>query len=201
MECSSLLVPPPGFDDPVLPKNTERSLGPGILKQHYQIEKDGTVTVEWHFDSGKARYTPAELKDLRQAVHAFYKSDVPRVTFHQKAAALLAQGKARQALKAYSDLIQLHPNEGLHHVQMANALLAAGFGEEAEIGVVGDDFGAGEGGVRQGLVTNAEDGVPGFAKEEVGEKGPVGETAGEDAVGRFGEEFERAGEAFQIACE
>jgi tetratricopeptide (TPR) repeat protein/transglutaminase-like putative cysteine protease len=126
-----MIVPPPGFDDPVLPKDAERSLGPAKLTQHYQLEKDGTVSAVWHFDSGKARYTPAELKALRQAVHAFYNSDVPTVTFHQKAAALLAQGKAREALKSYSDLIQLHPNEGLHHVQMANALLSAGFGEEA----------------------------------------------------------------------
>jgi tetratricopeptide (TPR) repeat protein len=125
------IVPPPGFDDPGLPKDAEIPLGPARLTQHYRLEKDGTVSAVWHFDSGKARYTPAELKALRQAVHAFHNSDVPTVAFHQKAAALLAQGKAREALKAYSDLIRLHPNEGLHHVQMANALLDAGFGDEA----------------------------------------------------------------------
>lgn len=125
------IVPPVGFDNPVLPKDTETPLGPAKLTQHYQVEKDGTVSVAVHFDSGKARYTPAEFKALRQAFHSFYNSDLPTVTFHQKGAELLAQGKAREALKAYSDLIQLHPNEGLHHVQMANALLAAGFGEEA----------------------------------------------------------------------
>jgi len=125
------IIPPPGFEPPVLPQDVERQLGPAKLVQHYTLEKDATVRVDWHFDSGKARYTPAELKELRQAVHQLTNADVPTIDFHQKGAVLLSQGKAREALKVFSDLIQAHPGEALHHVQMANALLAAGFGEEA----------------------------------------------------------------------
>ncbi len=125
------ILPPPGFDAPVLPKDGEQSLGPGKLTQHYALETSGAVTAVWRFDSGKARYSPAELKALRQAVHTLNNANAVLISFPQKGAALLAQGKAREALASYADLVKLHPNEALHHIQIAYALLSAGFGEEA----------------------------------------------------------------------
>jgi len=125
------IIPPPGFDAPVLPKDVEQSLGPARFTQHYSLEADGGVSAVLRFDSVKARYSPSELKALKQAAHTLGKADPIMISFPQKGAALLAQGKAREALASYSDLIKLHPSEALHHIQMANALLAAGFGEEA----------------------------------------------------------------------
>ena len=125
------IVPPPAFDAPVLPKEREQAIGPAQLSSHYSMEADGAVSAIFRFSSVKARYTPAELKALRQAAHALGNADAIMINFPQKGAALLAAGKAREALASYADLIKLHPSEGLHHVQMANALLAAGFGEEA----------------------------------------------------------------------
>jgi tetratricopeptide (TPR) repeat protein len=125
------IQPPPGFDAPVLPKDVEQPLGPGKLAQHYQVETSGAVTAVWRFDSGKSRYSPAELKALEQAVHTLLNANAVIISFPQKGAALLAQGKAREALAAYADLVKLHPNEAVHHIQIANALLGAGFGEEA----------------------------------------------------------------------
>ncbi len=125
------ILPPPGFDAPVLPKDVEQSFGPGKLTQHYALETSGAVTAVWRFDSGKARYSPAELKALQQAAHTLNNSSAVLITFPQKGAALLAQGKARDALASYSDLVKLHPNEALHHIQISRALLDAGFGEEA----------------------------------------------------------------------
>jgi len=125
------IVPPPAFDAPVLPKDSEQAIGPGKLTSHYSIEADGSVSAVLRFSSVKPRYTPAELKALRQAAHALGSADAIIVTFPQKGAALLAAGKAKEALVSYTEMIKLHPREGLHHIQMANALLAAGFGEEA----------------------------------------------------------------------
>jgi tetratricopeptide (TPR) repeat protein len=125
------IVPPPGFDAPALPKDTEQAIGPGKLSTHYSVEADGSVSAFLRFSSVKARYTPAELKALRQAAHAVGSADAIIISFPQKGAALLAAGKARDALASYAEMIKLHPSEGLHHIQMANALLAAGFGEEA----------------------------------------------------------------------
>jgi hypothetical protein len=112
------ILPPPGFDAPVLPKDVEQPLGPAKLTQHYELGTGGAVTAVWRFDSGKARYSPSELKALRQAVHTLNNSSAVLITFPQKGAALLAQ-------------VKLHPNEALHHIQIARALLDAGFGEEA----------------------------------------------------------------------
>jgi tetratricopeptide (TPR) repeat protein len=125
------ILVPAGFNSPVLPKDTEQPLGPGKLTQHYEIAKDGSITAVWRFDSGKSRYTPAELKALQQAVHALNNSNPVIITLPQEGAALLAQGKAREALASYAGLVKLHPSEALHHIQIANALLTAGFGEEA----------------------------------------------------------------------
>ena len=44
---------------------------------------------------------------------------------------LLNQGKIREALKSYRDLMALHPKEAVHHLQLAKAFLAAGLGETA----------------------------------------------------------------------
>jgi|HubBroStandDraft_1064217.scaffolds.fasta_scaffold00030_14 predicted Zn-dependent protease len=125
------IVAPPGFDAPVLPKDVDQSLGPGKLTQHYDVGTNGEVTAVWRFDSGKARYSPAELKALQQAVHTLTNANAVLISFPQKGSVLLAQGKAREALAAYADLVKLHPSEAIHHIQIANALLGAGFGEEA----------------------------------------------------------------------
>jgi len=125
------IVPPVGFDAPVLPKDSEQALGPAKLTQHYALQGDGSVTAVLRFESGKARYSPGELKAFQQAAHALDRADAILIAFPQTGATLLAQGKAREALASYEALIKRHPTEGLHHIQMANALLAAGFGEEA----------------------------------------------------------------------
>lgn len=125
------IVPPPGFNAPTLPKDVEQALGPGKLSQHYEAGSNGTVSATWRFDSVKERYSPAELKALRQAVHTLTQSNAVLISFPQRGAALLAQGKSREALAAYADLVKLHPNEAVHHIQIAYALLGAGFGEEA----------------------------------------------------------------------
>ena len=130
-EWNYTIVPPPGFDVPVLPKDVDQSIGPARFTQHYALSTDGSVRAVWRFDSVKARYTPDELKALEQGIHKLSRADAIIISFPQKGAALLALGKAREALAAYADLIKLHPNEALHHIQMANTLLAAGFGEEA----------------------------------------------------------------------
>jgi tetratricopeptide (TPR) repeat protein len=126
-----VISPPPGFNSPVLPKDVEQSLGPAKLTQHYEVEKSGAVVALWRFDSVKSRYSAGELKALQQSVHTLINSNAIVINFPQKGSDLLAQGKPREALDSYNDLIKLHPNEAIHHIQIAYALLAGGFGEEA----------------------------------------------------------------------
>jgi tetratricopeptide (TPR) repeat protein len=125
------VTPPPGFESPTLPKDDEVKFGPARLTRHYHLEKDGSVTGRWLFSSVKARMSPAELKEFRQSLYTFERRDMTSISFKQKGAALLAEGRNKEALAAYRELINLHPSEALHHLQMANALLEAGFGEAA----------------------------------------------------------------------
>jgi transglutaminase-like putative cysteine protease len=125
------IVPPPGSGAPVLPKNSEQNIGPAKLAQQYKVESDGTVTAIWRFDSVKARYTPAELQALRRDAHSFLNADAVFINIPQQGAALLAEGKSREALAAYTELAKLHSDKAIYRVRVAKVLLAAGFGEEA----------------------------------------------------------------------
>jgi Flp pilus assembly protein TadD len=53
------------------------------------------------------------------------------IYFEPVASALLREGKVREALESYRNLIALHPKEAVHHLQIAETLLAAGMGEAA----------------------------------------------------------------------
>ncbi len=53
------------------------------------------------------------------------------IYFEPLGQSLLNQGKVREALQSYRDLIAKHPKEAVHHLQIAEALLAAGMGEAA----------------------------------------------------------------------
>jgi tetratricopeptide (TPR) repeat protein len=130
------IVPPLGFEASTLPKNDEMEFGPGRLQRSYQMEKDGAVTVVWRFTSMQARMTPAELTALRKAVVAFGNQDMTVINFHHQAVALLAAGKPREALASYQKLAALHPNEALHHLQIALTLLEGGLGEPARAEVL-----------------------------------------------------------------
>jgi len=125
------IVPPPGFAVRALPEKQERKLGPAILTENYQVEKDGTVTAVLRFDTVKRRYTAEEAKALGKAVQQLNKSAAVMINLEHKAYALLQAGKVREALVEYEALTKLHPKEALHRIQRANALLDAGLAESA----------------------------------------------------------------------
>lgn len=125
------IVPPPGFNHPELPKDVTRAIGPGLLQQQYRLRADGSVDVVWRFDSVKARYTPAELQGLERDARELMKLDSISLTFYETGAALLTQGKHREALAYYSDLIRRNPHKAIYHLYRADALRGAGLGDEA----------------------------------------------------------------------
>jgi tetratricopeptide (TPR) repeat protein len=124
------IIPPPGFGPPTMPQDREVKLGPAVLTQKYRTESDGSASVVFRFDSGKARYSLEELKALRQALNAT-SADAVIIRFPQTGAAQLAAGNVREALATYQALIKQHPAESIHHLQFANALMVAGFGDQA----------------------------------------------------------------------
>jgi tetratricopeptide (TPR) repeat protein len=125
------ITPPEGFLLRTLPEDKTTQMGPAKLTQHYESDPNGVVTAVLRFSTVKPRYTVDEALALRDAVLAGYKQDMVMVLFDQAGAKLLAAGKTREALSADQALIDHHPAEALHHVQMAYALLEAGLGDRA----------------------------------------------------------------------
>ena len=125
------IVPPAGFIPKELPKDARIAVGPALLSEEFSADKSGTVMAHLTFDSVKRRYTVAEATELRNKVAELLAGTAVLVNFEPAGEALLHEGKVREALAAYRGLVALHPNEAVHHLQVANVLLEAGMGEAA----------------------------------------------------------------------
>src|SRR5690348_10442788 len=124
------IVAPAGYKLRALPQNKEEQVGTGRFTQQYTVNTDGTVVqAVLRFESGKSRLTVAEAKALRDAVVKAQKSDPIFVSFDSVGQSLIASGKVKEGLASYQQLIQMHPKEALHRVQLARALLSVGLGE------------------------------------------------------------------------
>ena len=125
------IVPPTGFIPKDLPRDIRIPVGPALLTEEFSREKGGIVTAHLTFDSVKRRYTVAEATELRNKVAELLAGAAIFVNFETEGAALLHEGKVKEALAAYRSLVALRPNEAVHHLQVANVLLEAGMGEAA----------------------------------------------------------------------
>jgi tetratricopeptide (TPR) repeat protein len=73
----------------------------------------------------------AEANAVRDKVVDLPDGPAITISFEPKGEMLLREGKVREALASYRALVALHPNEAVHHLQIANVLLEAGMGEAA----------------------------------------------------------------------
>lgn len=122
---------PPGFRLRQLPESKEEKLGPATLSMKFAADGERRVTGELRFTLSKRRFSAAEGFALRDAVVEFAKRKAILISFDQIGETDLASGKVREALVEFADLQKLHPNESLHALQTARALLAAGAGTAA----------------------------------------------------------------------
>lgn len=128
-EAEYRIVPPPGFVAAgPLPEKAESRWGPASFSQELSVADDGTVTARYVFDTGSGRFSPAEVEGLAAGLRALAAGDDPVISFELKAAQLFVAGKRKEAFAEYQRLIALHPKEARHHLQLAAALLDAGFG-------------------------------------------------------------------------
>ncbi len=130
-ELNYQLIPPAGFIPKELPKDTTIALGPAQLAESFSIGKDGAVLAHLVFDTMKRRYTVAEATALRNEVADLINGPAILINFEPQGAALLRDGKVKEALASYRALIAQNPNSAVHHLQVANVLLEAGMGEAA----------------------------------------------------------------------
>lgn len=125
------IIPPPGFAANRLPDARDQQIGPARLTETFQENADGTVDARIRFDTGPRRITAEQAADLRAGIIALNKEKAVMVTFHQIGEAELTAGKVVEALTQFRSLVAMHPNEALHHDQIARAFLSGGMGELA----------------------------------------------------------------------
>jgi len=125
------VTPPHGFTLDSPPGDETMSLGPARFSARYRAEKTGELSAEFTFDTGKGRFTPAELEAFTAAMKKLLESPTPTVTFHQLAAAAAKAGNVRLALAEARRLDHDHPGTALHASQLAELYLQAGLGSAA----------------------------------------------------------------------
>lgn len=125
------IAPPLGFRPKPLPPNATLSLGPALLTEEFSADKDGVVHATIRFDTVKRRLSVSEAHDMRDKISQVREGSAIFIYFEPVAQALLNEGKVRESFQAYRDLIAFRPNDAVHHLQMAQALLAAGMGQAA----------------------------------------------------------------------
>jgi len=106
-------------------------VGPALLTESFSTSKDGEVLAHFAFDTVKRRYTVAEATALRNEIADLIDGPAILINFEPQGAALLRDGKVKEALASYRALIAQNPNSAVHHLQVANVLLEAGMGEAA----------------------------------------------------------------------
>ena len=125
------IIPPPGFRPKPLPANESFSLGPATLAENFSAGKDGVVQAVIRFDTVKRVLSVSEAHQMRDKIVQLREGPPIFIYFEPVAQALLNEGKIRESFQAYRDLIAFHPNEAVHHLQLAQAFLAAGMGQAA----------------------------------------------------------------------
>jgi hypothetical protein len=126
------IVAPNGYKVRALPPAKEELLGTAKLTQSYTAEEDGRVVkAVLRFESGKTRLTVDEGRALREAVNKAKSAEPIYISFDLAGHKLIAEGKIREGLEAYQQLVNTSPKSALRRVQLARALLTVGLGEKA----------------------------------------------------------------------
>ncbi len=125
------ISPPTGFRPKPLPKDMEFPLGPGLVTEKFSSDSDNTVHANIRFDTVKRRLNVDEVAELRERITQLLEGQPVLIYFEPVGEVLVGEGKIRDALQSYRDLIAIHPKEAVVHLRLAKALLAVGFAESA----------------------------------------------------------------------
>lgn len=122
---------PAGFEARPLPPSDRLPFGPASLVRTFEKGPEGMVLATFRFDSGKARWTAAEVEAAREALEAFGASLPTRLLFDQVGEAHLAAGRIKDALRTFHTQAEAQPSKGIPLSRLAIALLQAGLGGAA----------------------------------------------------------------------
>ena len=126
------ITAPLGFKLRALPPDKNDKVDTIAFTQKYSANSQGTeVEAILRVENTTTKLTAQEAKDLRDAVVKARNSDPIFITFDNIGQSLIAAGKIKEGLAAYREVAAEHPKEALHKLQLAQALLANGMGEQA----------------------------------------------------------------------
>lgn len=125
------IVPPAGYRAAPLPESRRLAFGPAVLEQSFSLDTDGGIRAVFRFDSVKNRYTPAEVKAMRQAVQEWRKNDNVEIRCENTSSRLLADGKVHEAFAEMEKAIAAARKSAVPHMRFAKALLSVGLGHAA----------------------------------------------------------------------
>ncbi len=123
---------PLGFKLRALPSDRDEKVGTLSFIQKYSANPEGTIVeAVLRVENTDARMRVQEARALREAVLKARAADPIFVPFDNVWHSLISAGKMKEGLAAYREVAAKHPKEALHRVQLAQALITAGLGEEA----------------------------------------------------------------------
>lgn len=123
---------PLGFKLRALPSDKDEKVDTLSFTQKYSTNSEGTIVEAFlRVENTNTRMTVQQAKDLREAVLKARAVDPIFVTFDNVGHSLISAGKIKEGLAAYREVAAQRPKEALHKVQLAQALITAGLGEQA----------------------------------------------------------------------
>ncbi len=126
-----LVQAPSGYVLHALPEPATTPLGTAKLTSAFSEPEPGKLMADYHFESGPRRITAAKFEETRKALAELVSRKAVLFTWDQLGRKYADAGEVGKAIAEFRRLAALHPNEALHHIDIANALLAAGFGTAA----------------------------------------------------------------------
>lgn len=125
------IVLPIGFEAKSLPESDRIAFGPASLTRTFGRTPEGVISATFRFDSGKARWTAAEVESARTSMEAFGKSAPTKLSFDQVGEAHLAAGRIKEAIQAFHIQAAAQPSKGVPLSRLAIALIQGGLGGAA----------------------------------------------------------------------
>ncbi len=92
------VVPPPGYSPKPLPKGFMHKLGPATYSGEYSL-KGREVNATFRFDTGKRRWSAADVEAFHAAFNSLREEDEPILGFEHDGAVLLSEGRVPEALE------------------------------------------------------------------------------------------------------
>lgn len=121
---------PAGFEPRGVPQNQIQKIGNMRYEESFSYEDD-VLQANVRLDSGLRRLTPELFEATRLGLEELSQSETTVLYFDHVGTTHLAAGRSREAIQAFRQLAEEHPQEAIHRVRLARALLAVGMGGEA----------------------------------------------------------------------